>query len=293
MPRPVDVVASLGHIATRQQLLAAGCSGFDLTSAVRTGELSRVRQGRYATALAPFEAVVAVRVGGLLAGPSAANSYGLWHGFDDRVHVSVGANSSRLRTVREPAFADPLVDRMHVPVVVHWLTDGATPELGPECWRVPLLTCLRQTVAWSDRETGLACLDTALRLVTRGEILDAFRDAPTADRMLAGLCRYGSGSGTESIVRQRLAAIGIAVNQQVHIPRVGRVDMVVRGTRVVIEVDSKRWHHNPIAFEDDLRRSAELAAQGYTLVRLSYERVINDWAWCERMVRAALSSFRR
>ena len=102
----------------------------------------------------------------MLAGPSAADSYGLWHGFDTRLHVSVGENSSRLRTNVAPSFRklgqrlSP--DTSNRSTVVHWLVDGAVPELGPECWRVPLPVCLRQMVEWCDRETAIACLDTAL-----------------------------------------------------------------------------------------------------------------------------------
>lgn len=292
MVDPLTATNRLGGIATRQQLIVAGCSGFDLTRAVRQGALRRLRQARYASSSALPDAVVAVRVGGMLAGPSAARTYGLWAGFDTRVHISVGQNSSRLRTNVPPSIKPPSIsaDTIARRVRLHWLKDGATPELGPECWRVPLEVCLQQVVEWCDRETAIACLDTALtvRKVPRAALEKMFARSPIADRLLLGRCAFGSQAGTESIVRQRLQLLGIAVRQQVWVSGVGHVDFGVVGTRVVIEVDGRKYHEDPIQFEEDRRRDAELVSRNYTVVRLSYLQVTTDWPWCERMILAAI-----
>jgi very-short-patch-repair endonuclease len=293
---PTVAIQSLGCIATRQQLIAHGYSGYDLTCAVRLGLIRRVRQARYATPDAPLDAIAATRIGGMLAGPSAADSYGLWHGFDTRLHVSVGENSSRLRTNVAPSLRTP--DQLLTPdtftrkAVVHWLVDGAVPELGPECWRVPLPVCLRQVVEWCDRETAIACLDTALTeyRLSRAELLGTFSDAPASDRLLAGECCLGSDSGTESLVRQRLTALGIKLRQQIQIRGVGRVDMGIVGTRILLEIDSEKYHDNDEAFERDRWRTAELVARGYVVIRLSYLRVTTDWAWCLRMIIGAMAA---
>lgn len=286
---------ALGGVATRQQLIAAGLSGFDLTIAVKRGEVRRVRQARYVTDSASFDAVAAARVGGLLAGTSAARSYGLWSGFDRRLHISVGANSARLRTNVPPSFigrpTELTPDTSGRRIVLHWLEAGAVPELGPECWRVSLLVCLRQVVAWCDRETAIATLDTALALVPRDALLDTFATAPVSQREVVAECRPGSDSGYESIVRQRLGAIGVIVIQQVQIARVGRVDGLISGTRVVLEVDGREYHDDPAAVEEDRRRGAELVAQGYTRVQLSSTRIMTDWPWCVRMVLGAMAQF--
>lgn len=292
MVDPLTATNHLGGIATRQQLIAAGCSGYDLTRAVRRGALRRLRQARYASSAALPDAMVAVRVGGMLAGPSAARTYGLWSGFDTRVHVSVGQNSARLRTNVPPSFKPTSIsaDIMARRVCLHWLKGGATPELGPECWRVPLEVCLRQVVEWCDRETAIACLDTALtvRKIPRTTLEKLFERSPLADRLLLGQCTFGSQAGTESIVRQRLHALGIAVRQQVRVSGVGHVDFGVVGTRVVIEVDGRQYHEDPIQFEEDRRRDAELVSRNFTVVRLSYLQVTTDWPWCERMILAAI-----
>ena len=290
MPDPVPIIDSLGHVATRQQLIAAGCSGFDLTIAVRRAAIWRVRQARYATLGASTDAIAAARVGGMLAGPSAAKSYGLWSGFDWRLHVCVGDNSSRLRTNFAPAL-DPerlTPDFSNREVVLHWLVGGAVPELGPECWRVPLSTCLRQVVSWTDRETSIACLDTArtkfgLSSATLG---DLFVDAPASERVRVSASQGGSDAGSESIVRQRLTAAGFAVVQQVQFPGM-RVDMRVVGTRILIEVDSEEFHGASEAQERDRRRNEALAELGFVVVRLPFERIFGDWPWCLQVIRLA------
>ncbi|QNE45959.1 DUF559 domain-containing protein [Glaciihabitans sp. INWT7] len=287
----------LGGIATRQQLLAIGFTGADLTRAVRGGGIWRVRQARYASPTAHIDRVAAARVGGLLAGPSAAATYGLWAGLDPRLHISVGRNSARLRTNVAPSFSDRMTlspDSSGRPIVLHWIGGGAVPERGPECWRTSFEQCLRQTVAWCDTETAVACLDTALAVAncSPARIFEIFSPASASDRLTASLCRQGSDSGSESLVRQRLDRLGIRYRQQVEVASVGRVDFGLIGTRIVIEVDSWRYHGDRIAFERDRRRDAELVARGYTVIRLTYQRIMNDWPWCERMILAALAAGR-
>lgn len=292
MPDPAPIIDSLGHIATRQQLIARGCSGFDLTIAVRRGEIRRIRQARYSTPGALFDAVAATRVGGMLAGPSAARSFGLWSGFDTRVHVSVGANSSRLRTNIAPSLHPRVLtpDFSERQIVVHWLVGGAVPELGPECWRVSWASALRQVVEWCDRETAIACLDTALTKfrLSPAALAEVFRDRPLGERLVAAASRRGSDSGPESVVRQRLLAVGIRVIQQVQFA-VGRVDMRVEGTRILLEIDGKEFHDSPEARERDRHRDAELAALNYLVIRLSYARIFGDWDWCLRIIREAMT----
>ena len=161
--------------------------------------------------------------------------------------------------------------------------------MANECWRVSLLESVRQTARWCDRETAIACLDTAHRFVSHGAILRAFAHEPLSSRLLAAASRPGSDSGTESLVRQRCAAIGIDLVQQIEIAMVRRVDAGIRGTRIVIEVDSRAHHDDSTAFERDRRRDAQLVALGDTVIRLTYRQVTENWPWCERMIRAPVA----
>ncbi len=302
-----NVVINLGGAATRQQLIAAGATGNEIARAVRSGQIVRIRQARYVTQETPLEIKAAVRVGGMLAGPSAARTFGLWGGFTRSLHVAVAPNASRLRLATStiggaPRQSDRLrqsdpprqSDRPRVAIELHWTEAGRVPERGPECWRVTVPECLKQSVNWLNREDALACLDTALTIhrLSWATLQRIFHDQPTRSRLIAGLARRGSESGPESIVCRRLETLGLTVQQQVRVPGVGRVDMRVVGTPLLIEVDGRTYHQDPASFENDRRRDAELAARGLTVVRLSFMRVATDWAWCERMVLAAIASFR-
>lgn len=285
-------VNALGGIATRQQLLREGLTGFDLTRAVRRASVRRVRQGRYASSTASGDAIAATRVGGMLAGPSAAASYGLWAGFDTRLHISVGSNSSRLRMNGAPSVV-PIgrrtPDTSPREVVVHWLEGGAVPELGPECWRVPMRVCLRQVVEWGDKETAMACLESALRSISLTELRHIFTDACPAHRLIAAAAQPGAGSGPETIVDLRISSTGIHLRRQVFVTSVGWVDFGVVGTKIVIEIDGYEYHSDPAAFERDRRRDAQLVALGYTVIRLSFRQVFEQWAWCESVILAAIA----
>jgi very-short-patch-repair endonuclease len=292
-----NIVIGLGGAATRQQLIAAGATGNEITSAVRSGQIMRIRQARYVVDETALEIQTAVRVGGMLAGPSAARTYGLWGGFTRVVHVAIAPNAARLHleTASVRANTSRQSDLALLPIELHWSDAGRVRERGPECWRVPLPVCLTQSVRWLEREDALACLDTALTVhrVSRATLQRIFRAEPARSRLLASLARRGSESGVESIVRRRLEALGVTVEQQLRVPGVGRVDMRVVGTPLLIEVDGRTYHQDPASFENDRRRDAELTARGFVVVRLSFMRVATDWPWCERMVLAAISSFRK
>ena len=268
-------MARWGGAGTRPQIIAGGSTGRQIAAAVRGGEITRVRQSRYVLPTTRPEIVAAVRLGGRLAGPTSAHSYGLWAGFDRRIHVSVEPHATRLA---------------HPPrtVVLHW--DALPLRIDAECWRVDLATTLRQVVAWCDRETALACLESALSQLSIAGLRALFEREPAAARLLAARARPGCGSGAESLVSQRLASRGIRVDRQVRIGGVGDVDMVVRGTRLVIEVDGRTYHQDPAAFENDRRRDAELLGRGYVVVRLSFEAVTTRWGWCESVVLGALAA---
>jgi very-short-patch-repair endonuclease len=287
----VRAIDSLGRIASKEQLAAKGLSGFDLTTAVQRGEIWRVRRAHYATRGALQEALIAVRVGGRLAGPSAARSYGLWSGFDERVHVALPRNASRLRTNYAPSNSSALTsDTSAREIVLHW----QALQRSSECWRVGPRDVLRQMATWTDHETAIACIDTARTILgyTDADIRSVFDSAPIGDRLMSMRSRPGSDAGTESVVRQRLEACGVEVDQQVSIPGVGRVDMVVRGTRIIIEVDGKQFHSREDSFENDRRRDAELAALGYIVIRLSFAQVFGSWPRCQRSILEAVTQFR-
>ncbi|MBW3667924.1 MAG: DUF559 domain-containing protein [Actinobacteria bacterium] len=98
-------------------------------------------------------------------------------------------------------------------------------------------------------------------------------------------------SGLEARVIALLDKAGIRTRRQVDLGDddwIGRVDLLVVGTNLIIEVDSNRFHSSNLDRERDAKREAALRAAGYDLVRVTEEE-----AWCRpsdvtRRVRLAL-----
>lgn len=123
-------------------------------------------------------------------------------------------------------------------------------------------------------ETGFILLESALqrRSITRGERAALNALAPDYFRPFAHLAGPESESGTESMVKLLLSSLGLPFSQQVWVPGVGRVDFVV-GRDLVIEVDSREFHTDPLA---DRRRDAVLSSLGYRSLRFMYAQVAYD-----------------
>jgi very-short-patch-repair endonuclease len=216
------------------------------------------------------------------------------------LHVSLPANASRLRTnlapslvaSQQPGFAASLTpDTGRREVVLHWL---AARSANAECWRSSVAETLAQVASWCDRETAVACLDTARTAygLSDAEIVAALSGTSAQVRMLASRSSPGSDSGPESVVRQRVLALSLDVSQQVRFEGVGFVDMQVKGTNILIEIDGRSYHSDPITFENDRRRRNELVQRGYVVLQFSFKQVFEEWAWCESMILGALSQFR-
>jgi very-short-patch-repair endonuclease len=72
--------------------------------------------------------------------------------------------------------------------------------------------------------------------------------------------------------------------------RVGpfKVDFLWRDRRLIIEVDGWETHRTRSAFEADRARDVELELLGYTVVRLTHRRLVNEASRVARTLRALL-----
>ena len=57
---------------------------------------------------------------------------------------------------------------------------------------------------------------------------------------------------------------------------IGRVDAVFRQARLVVELDSRRHHSSLLDQEADAIRDAELVRAGWRVIRIRYDRLVND-----------------
>ncbi|HEU4850111.1 MAG TPA: DUF559 domain-containing protein [Terrimesophilobacter sp.] len=282
-----ETIYSYGGLAATYELLAAGFGKRALSAAVRQGIVIRVRQGWYSTPDVHPLLQQGVRVGGRLGCISGAALHGMWLPPDEHLHVSLNHNDCRLRT---PDNMKRRLPRNSVAVTTHWNThhrSGTRLLLDP-------LSCLAEIVRCQPIDYAVAIANSGLRpagskgipLISRNEWQLLADGIPTRTRRLQladGICE----SGTESITWVRLAPHRLPLQRQVWIDG-RRVDFLA-GRRLVIEVDGAAYHIDPIRFEADRSRDAELCALDYIVLRFSYNQVIYRWSEVERAILAAVA----
>ncbi|MGX5682153.1 hypothetical protein [Schumannella luteola] len=270
-------VKALGRVAPRSLLLEAGITPWQIEHALNDRRLFRVRRAWYAVPDAPADLVRAVRVGGSLTAVSAARRTGVWSIDDGLLHVSVPRNAARLRSPddRRTGLRDDSAG-----TCIHWRrTPGATTRLVEPAvsWLIHALEC-------QPDEYAIVLLDSAMQrgLVTRRELEIAFRDLP--DRYRRALARSDgrAQSGTETLARLRLRALGIRVRIQVPIGP-DRVDLVV-GDRLVIECLSREHHTGVENYASDRGRELRMIDGRLLTMTLSYEQVMFQWSEVERVI---------
>lgn len=100
-------------------------------------------------------------------------------------------------------------------------------------------------------------------------------------------------SGLEARLIHILTEAGIPTQRQVDVGGdgwIGRVDVLVPGTNLVIEVDSARFHTSRLDRSRDAHRDAELRAAGYDPLRITEEEV---WYSPATVVQRVLAAVRR
>lgn len=98
-------------------------------------------------------------------------------------------------------------------------------------------------------------------------------------------------SGLEARVVKLLDEVGITTRRQVDVGGddwIGRVDLLVVGTRLIVEVDSNRFHTSKLDRDRDAERDTSLRAAGYDLVRVTEEEAWYRPSDVTRKVRLAL-----
>jgi len=267
----------LDQIVSRRGLLAFGMTHHSIARAVERGELLRLRRGWYATAAAPSDAVRAVQLGGVATSLSAASLLNIWTPPDNTLHVAMPPKGSRRRVPTTPRQAP----NRRSAICLHWRQHGHTPRAGT----ASVVDALADAVQCQPEEYAVVVIDSALNsgLVTMRELEAAFTRLPRRYTRALRRADARSESGTETLVRLRLRALGIRVSVQVRIAGVGRVDLVI-GDRFVIECDSQAWHTGTERYHADRNRDRKLIGLNYLPMRITYEMVMFDWPETERVI---------
>lgn len=71
---------------------------------------------------------------------------------------------------------------------------------------------------------------------------------------------------------------------------IGRVDVAYPRQKLLVELDSRRWHNTSSAFESDRQRSNALVLAGWRVVRITWRMIHDDPAGVARLLASLLSS---
>ena len=280
---------SINGFVTRPALERAGVTDRSIRLARDAGSLRSIRAGWYALPDADPRVVRAVRIGGRLTGSSALALRDLWVAPDPVLHVAMPHNAARMRCPDEPG--RPWDPHNHPDIRLQWANYPWGERVGDPV--TALGTSLATLIRSSDSDLALTTVDSALnssvdghRVLTMRELRSILDAVPAKYRAIGERADARAQSGLETLARVRLRRLGIRVRIQVKIDRVGRVDVLV-GDRFVLELDS-RTHHLGEQYEEDRRRDLELLAHGFIVLRVSYRRVMYDWASIEETILAVV-----
>ena len=258
----------LGGVATRKSLLAV-CRRAELNRALVEGRIVRDARDRYALPIADEALRKAHAVTGVVSHRTAALHWG-WEvkSVPERPDVTV-----RRKRHLAPAQSQD--------VALHW-ADLAPEEVRgrvttPERTRVD---CLRSLPF----DEALAIADSALRHRSLSkqrlvEIADGIRGPGARQaRRVAREATHLAANPFESVLRAiALDVPGLDLEAQVVIrdrSGRGRVDLVDRARRWVVEAESHSWHSRRGALRRDCRRYTRLVLLGWRVLRFAWEDVM-------------------
>lgn len=277
---PVDVrdlLVRRGGFASRAALIQAS-SRQQVDEALRSGAIVRIGHGRYA--LPSVDAAVARAAGmnGVLCLTSAAQH----HGWEVRVapmepHILVPRNRRVSPDQRSG-------------VVLHRGTLDLDDISGgiATSRELTLLQCMRRL----PHADALSVVDSALRHGEQATLRRIVATVQGAGRQkvltLAAQGRAEAANPFESTTRSiALTVPGLHVQPQVTISsdRVwARPDLVDVDRRIVIECESFEWHGDRKAFRRDCRRYSLLVADGWWVVRFTWEDVMFEPEWVRQVL---------
>jgi very-short-patch-repair endonuclease len=267
--RVAQLAQSDHGVLTTAELVGCGLTRAGIHRRAKAGRLHRIHHRVYAVGHAALTPEAGWLAGVKACGPtavlshhSAAQMWDLLPRCPGPVHVTVPAHRHP-RSVRG--------------ISVHrskTLTAGDVTRRD----RIPVTTpsrTLQDLKRVLPREQWEAVVDRAR---SRGrDVSDVVDEAPTRsvlERKFLRLCR-----------RHRIQAPRVNV-------RVGRflVDFVWPDSRLIVEVDGYEFHRDRASFESDRTRDAELALQGYRVLRFTYGQVTRERAWVAATVRQMMAS---
>lgn len=276
---PERLIRKLGGLASSDQLRSFSRS--ELNQALASGAVVRLRRGRYALPSVDAAVSVAASVGGVLCLTSAALHHGwpvVWA--PDMPHLLFGKHRRLDPGIRNLAH-------------VHW-RDLAPGDVEGIATSRPLT--LVQCFRYLPEAEALAVADSAARSGDHSALAEcaAVMSGPRAPRIrhFASRARGEADSPFESVLRCLVDRVsGCRFEPQITISSVRpavRPDLVDQRLRIALEADSFEWHGSRSALRDDARRYNALIADGWLVLRFSWEDVMFDHGAVVATVAAAV-----
>ena len=279
------LVDGLGGMAQKQELVRRGARDFDLTLAVRRGDVVRARQGWYTTLPEVDPRVKAVRVGGRLTGISAVIAAGGWVLGRHPLHVSVHDNAARLRSPTNRFVK--LARRRVKNLILHW--DDREVSSRGTAMSVDIRDALVRVVLEEKLETAVAALDWALHSgrIDRFDLARILLYVPANRRAIADWVDGRCESLPESLARTRLRLRGHHVDIQVTLNDLERIDLVVDDC-VGMETDGRAFHLE--TFEADRVKDVDITINNLHPMRPSANMVFRHWPRIALAVERAIAA---
>lgn len=259
--------AHYGVISTGA-LAANGFGRSKVAAAERSGTLQRAGRGYYRIEDAPAELVSAASRGSSLTCVSAAALRGWW--------VLQPTETVHLRA--DKPIDDPAI-RLH-----RGKRSAAKLVSSPSVVVLDAFRCLPHLDALVLAESAVV-----RDAISKRALLRAFpRPQDWRIRaLLEGISRK-TASPLEVCARYHLWAAGFAVQREVALAGVGRVDFLVGG-RLIIEIDGYEFHSSRTHYRNDRDRWNRATVQGFMTLRITAETILRNPQEFIRLVRAAMA----
>lgn len=271
MPQQLQVSALRRtlQVCTRADLIAAGYSPRTIKRAFDAGQLTKLGRFWLGTGATPRTVAAALRRNHRLTCVSALALHGVFVPETPGVH-EVG---------RQCRCVSP---------------EGVIEHRGLRAWPdtepiLPVRWALGDAARCLDADGAAMVLESALnkRLVDDTDVTLILTALPQRKQLAIGTPDERAMSGPETRVRRFLERRGVAVVPQFPLPDGGFADMLV-GEQLLIECDSRAHHTDPRAFAADRRRDQRNVLRGYTVVRLTYQDVMDNWSTTQQLLIALI-----
>lgn len=262
-------IKRLTHVRTRADLLTVGFTDRSIRRALSAGQMRKLGRNWYGTSATPSDVAGALARGHRLTCVSALAVHGVFVVETPGPH-EVGRQCSC-------ATSDELI-----------LHQGlrAWPDGEPI---MPVAQSLIHAGRCLDAEGAAVCLESALnkKLIGPDDVPSILAGLPARKRLAIGTLDGRAMSGPETRVRRLFERRGVQITPQFPLPDGGFADMLV-GERLIIECDSRGHHTDREAFANDRHRDQHLVLLGYTVVRLTYQDVMDNWTTTREMLLSLL-----